>query len=184
METGFRCRAMAWLFWTWFTTLLLERRSQTLKGVYMMDGRSWKSITTIEESANFYIPDIEVPVQLTVCVRYYLEFENGGGWLMIWTKKLPICSICPGIQLWANVDKPKFGIMDADSFELTEGTLEYRENVIRKWNSMCWSFDFREANHTLQVSCVRRSKNKKRKKHLQVSCVKKKTPSRSPGMVA
>jgi hypothetical protein len=123
-----------------------------LKGAYMMDGRSWKSITTLEESANFYIPNIKVPAELSVCVRYFLEFKNGGGWLMIWTKNLPICSLCPGVQLQANTHRPKFGVMDADKIYFTKGTSGFRENVIRKWNSMCWSFDFREANHTLQIA--------------------------------
>ena len=119
---------MATLFWILLPILLRSRaRSQTLKGVHMMDGRSWKSITTLEESANFYIPDIEVPAELTVCARYYIEFGNGNGWLMVWTKKLPLCSLCPGIQLQAYNDKPDFGIMDADWFELSVGNLRHRE---------------------------------------------------------
>ena len=78
---------------------LLEVFSQKLKGVYIKDGRSWKSVISVEESPNFNIAGIQVPNELAICVRYYAEFENGDGWLQIWTKVRPICSICPGIQL-------------------------------------------------------------------------------------
>ena len=41
---------------------------QTLKGLYMVDGRNWKSITTHEESPTVFLPEIAVPDELSVCV--------------------------------------------------------------------------------------------------------------------
>ena len=126
---------------------------QTLKGLYMSDGRNWKSITTHEESPRVFLPEIAVPDELSVCVRYYIEFENGEGWLQIWTNNRPICPACPGIQLGLDFDRPKFWVLDAgDSADFSKGIGGFRENVIRKWNAMCWSFDFRGANETLQTS--------------------------------
>jgi hypothetical protein len=148
---------MSFLYSMWlFVNLVPPGNSQILKGVYVKDARSWKSLTTREESPSFYLPDIEVPAELTVCARYYSEFHNTDGWLMISTKKKPLCAACPGVQLRAVDSSPIFRVMDAGvAADFTTPQYisgSYRENMIRKWNALCWSFDFREANHTLQVA--------------------------------
>ena len=143
------------MFFAFLWLLPLFVFSQKLKGVYIKDGRSWKSVISVEESPNFNIPGIQVPNELAICVRYYAEFENNDGWLQIWTKVRPLCSICPGIQLGVDLEKPKFWVMDAGTvvdFSKGGGEQSYSENTVRKWNSMCWSFNFHDANHTVQMS--------------------------------
>ena len=106
-------------------------------------------------------PKMDVPRQISFRARFFLEFINQPGFkfwdaiglLQVWTHKREN-TFGASVEFNAQVFTPIFYIMDAaDVTDFRKQKDNYnRENLLRKWNSVCFSTDFSKKDHTCQVS--------------------------------
>ena len=133
--------------------------SQTLKGVYFKDGRSERSLYNLEDFPHFDLPDIKVPTELSFCLRYYLEWtseksnSDHNAFLQVYTHQRPVSGYMSAFEANFVADNPTFWIMDAgDVVNFRTSDDPFRENIMRKWNSVCYSLDFKGEKHTCQLA--------------------------------
>ena len=100
-----------------------------------------------------------MPKEFSFCVRFFLEFGNqkaigfdGMALLQLWTHERDLQD-GSSVEMNVNGLKPLFWVMDADTVEdFSKQKDPARENILRKWNSVCYSLDFGKVNQTCQVS--------------------------------
>ena len=133
--------------------------SQTLKGVFFKDGRSERALYNHEDFPHFDLPDIDVPVELSFCLRYYFEWASENhkfdynSFLQVWTHDRPVSGYLSSVEANFNAENPEFWIMDAGTVVNFQTTEDYfRQNILRKWNSVCYSLDFKGKEHTCQIA--------------------------------
>ena len=106
------------------------------------------------------ISHVEVPKQLSFCLRFFLEyasqkagFWDGMGLFQVWTHERT-SKDGASIEFNVHANYPLFKIMDADTVKdfRRQTNDPYRQNLLRKWNSVCYSVDFGKVNQTCQMS--------------------------------
>ena len=142
--------------------LLCRVQAQVLQGLHFQDGRSERVIWEHDEYPSYeFDPDLKVPTQISFCARFYPEYVSqpglkgwdGIGLFQVWTHERNN-EFGASIEFDTQAFRPNFWIMDAaDSVHnFAKGNPYYRENTLRKWNSVCFSVDFGKKDQTCQVS--------------------------------
>ena len=139
--------------------LWCQVQGQILQGVQFRDGRQERVIWKTPDFPSYEF-DMDVPKEISFCVRFFLEFANqknikyaGFGIFQIWTHER-VSKDAASIEFNGNGLKPSFWVMDADDVEdfRKQKSDPGRENMLRKWNSVCFSVDFGKVNQTCQMS--------------------------------
>ena len=140
--------------------VLCPVQGQVLQGLHFQDGRKERVIWEHDDFPSYELdPNMDVPTQFSFCIRFFMEYANqksvrgeSQGILQLWThERLSNDGASVEFNILANY--PYFYVDGSDKIKdfRRQTSNPYREHLLRKWNSVCYSLDFGKANENCQM---------------------------------
>ena len=134
-------------------SLLCSVQGQVLRGLHFLsEARRERIIWEHEDFPSYEIdPNMEAPKQFSFCLRFFWEYagqkstlSESMGILQVWTHDR-LNEDGASIEFNMVATYPEFYVDGADTvkdFRKQTNDDNHRENLLRKWNSVCFSVDF------------------------------------------